>query len=157
MDPESRRARRREQLRKKRQEKQVVQAPQDPQTPEEVKRDALMKLKNSLLKAAVDAIAVTNTGLDKLIENNTGDMAFFKVGEFLEELDRQLKDPVSECVDFYFIFQECVALGLVKEDELDRDDLLLKKKEWGLFISFLRKEFLDTEVASFLNTYHQYY
>lgn len=154
MDPESRRARRREQLRKKRQEKQVVQAPQDPQAPEEVKRDALMKLKNSLLKIAVDAIAVTNTGLDKLIESNAGDVAFFKAGEFLEELDRQLKDPMSECVDFYFIFQECVTLGLVKQGELDRDNLLLKKREWG---SILTKEFFDTEVASFLNTYHQYY
>lgn len=153
MDPATRAQRRRASLQKKRNEKY---GPPVPTTPEEIKAQAMMTLKTAILKHLTDFLSMGNAAAENVITNNKGDLAFFKLGELLEEFDRQLKDDSSPVLDFNPLVRDLYGIGLLKEGELEHDDLIVKKEEWSWVLSLLRAFFLD-EVATFLNVYHDYY
>ena len=152
MDQEARKQIMREKLRKQRDKKYGIPVPT---TPEEIKVDAMMKLKNSSLKQVIDMVGYFNGLFERIISTNTNDMVFFKMGEVLENIQEVLNDG-SEVLDLSFVAHDLVSLGLAKPEEISATDLVWNRADAAFFLPFV-VSFFETEVTTFLNVYHNYY
>lgn len=153
MDNDTRRQRRLARLRKMRNEKYGEPVPT---TPEEIKKAAMTALKTGILKNITDTLSFFNAVVEKAIDNNAGDIVFYKLGEILEEIDRQLAEEDRPFLDFAPFLKDLVSFGILKEDEFNSEDLRINIQECGPILPFI-KSFFNNEVSTFLNVYHDYY